>query len=124
MLIGMIKTKNDDDEAMTKGWFREAMREAMGEFAVIVNKSFVGVESRMGRIESRMGSVESTMAKQEDLLALIKRLDKFEKYTENRFDDVYRELKNIREDIKRIDARAEILDLQIRVTKLEKKTSL
>ena len=44
----MIKTNNDENEAVTKGWFREAMREAIGEFAMIVNKSFVGVESRMG----------------------------------------------------------------------------
>jgi predicted nucleic acid-binding Zn-ribbon protein len=129
MIIGMIKTKNDDDEVVTKGWFREAMRESIGEFAMIVNKSFVGVESRIGRLESRMDAhfekIESTMAGiKEDILALTQRIDKLEKYVDNRFDGIARELKEIRKEIKTTDVRADIFDLRSRVTKLEQKAGL
>jgi|GEM_PF-734484 hypothetical protein len=117
MLIGMIKTKNDD-EVVTKGWFREAMKEAIDEFAIIVNKGFVGMESRM--------------AKQEDLLALTARVDrfesrfdKFEKNTDGNFDKVFLELKEIRKQINNneVDTRDDVVDIQARLTKLEKKTS-
>ena len=61
---------------MTKWWFREAMREAIDEFAMIMNKSF---------------------------------------------DCIFRELKEIRREIKTIDGRADISDLRSRVAKLEQK---
>ena len=126
MLIGMIKTKNDENEVVTKGWFREAMREAIGEFAIIVNKSFDGVETRIEKLDERMEvhfkSIESTMTgMRDDILALTQRIDKLEKYVDNRFDGISRELKEIRKEIKTVDKRAEIFDLQARVTKLEKK---
>jgi uncharacterized protein Yka (UPF0111/DUF47 family) len=122
MIVGMIKTKNDDDEVVTKGWFREAMREAIGEFAVIVNKSFTEMESRM---DTRFEKIESTMAGiKEDILALTQRIDKLEKYVDSRFDGISRELKEIRKEIKTIDVRADIFDLRSRVTKLEQKAGL
>jgi hypothetical protein len=62
----MIKTKNDENGVVTKGWFREAMRESMDEFAMMVNKGFVGVESRIGGLEGRMGALESRMGKLEE----------------------------------------------------------
>jgi predicted nucleic acid-binding Zn-ribbon protein len=128
MIIGMIKTKNDDNEVLTKGWFREAMREAMDEFAIIVNKSFVGVELRIGELEERMDArfekIESSMATKDDIIALTQRIDKLEKYIDNRFDGIARELKEIRKEIKTIDVRADIFDLRSRVTKLEQKASL
>ena len=122
MIVGMIKTKNDDDEVVTKGWFREAMREAIGEFAVIVNKSFTEMESRM---DTRFEKIESTMAGiKEDILALTQRIDKLEKYVDSRFDGISRELKEIRKEIKTIDVRADIFALRSRVTKLEQKAGL
>jgi uncharacterized protein Yka (UPF0111/DUF47 family) len=117
MIIGMIKTKNDNDEVVTKGWFREAMRESIDEFAMIVNKSFTEMESRM---DARFGKIESTIVGiKEDILALTQRIDKLEKYIDNRFDGIARELKEIRKEIKAIDIRADIFDLRSRVTKLE-----
>jgi polyhydroxyalkanoate synthesis regulator phasin len=117
----MIKTKNDDAEVMTKGWFREAMRESIDEFARIVNKSFVEMESRM---DARFGKIESTMATKEDILTLTQRIDKLEKYVNNRFDSISRELKEIRKEIKAIDVRADIFELRSRVTKLEQKAGM
>ena len=118
----MIKTKDDDNEVVTKGWFREAMRESIDEFAMIVNKSFVEMESRM---DARFGKIESTMAgMKEDILALTQRIDKLEKYIDNRFDGISRELKEIRKEIKTIDVRADIFDLRSRVAKLEQKAGL
>ena len=40
---GYGKTKNDDDKVVTKGWFREAI----SEFAIIVNKSFDGISREL-----------------------------------------------------------------------------
>jgi uncharacterized protein Yka (UPF0111/DUF47 family) len=129
MIVGMIKTKNDDDEVVTKGWFSASMRESIDEFAMIVNKSFVGVESRIGgleeHMEARFKTIESTMAgMKEDILALTQRIDKLEKYVDNRFDGISRELKEIRKEIKAIDVRADIFDLRSRVAKLEQKAGL
>jgi hypothetical protein len=113
----MVKIKKDDDEAVTKGWLRDtlsdalkrttteiveimheaidkAVRKGTDELAFLINKSFVGVESRMA-------IVESSMAKQEDLLALIKKVDRNDAAT-----------------------RASIAGLDLRVHKLGKKATL
>lgn len=120
--MGMVKTQNDDDEVVTKGWFREAMREAIGEFAIIVNKSFVEMEARM---DARFGHIESNMATMaEDIRALTQRIDKLEKYVDQRLDAITRELKEIRKEIKVIDVRADIFDLRARVTKLEQQAGI
>ena len=121
MIVSMTKTKNDDNEVVTKGWFREAMRESIDEFAMIVNKSFVEMESRM---DARFGKIESTMATKDDIIALTQRIDTLEKYIDNRFDGISRELKEIRKEIKTIDVRVDIFDLRSRVAKLEQKAGL
>jgi hypothetical protein len=64
-MIKIQKINDDSDEVVTKGWFRTAFREGIDELAMLINKSFVGVESRM--------------AKQEDLLALTERVVGLEK---------------------------------------------
>jgi hypothetical protein len=102
----MKKTKNDGNEMVTKKIFQEGI----GELAILINKSFEGVESRM--------------ATKEDLAVLTKRVDRLEKYVENRFDSISRELKDIRRELKNVDAHADVFGLQTRVTKLEKKISL
>jgi hypothetical protein len=134
----MVKIKKDDDEAVTKGWLRDtlsdalkrttteiveimheaidkAVRKGTDELAFLINKSFVGVESRMAIVESSMSKVEFSVAKlessvsklefstakQEDLLALIKKVDRNDAAT-----------------------RASIAGLDLRVHKLGKKATL
>jgi uncharacterized coiled-coil protein SlyX len=113
MLIGMKKIQNDDGGMVTKKMFQDGI----GELAILINKSFVGVESRMGEMESRM-------ATKDDLAVLTKRVDRLDKYMETRFDGISNELKEIRKEIKTVDTRAKVFDLQARVTKLEKKAAL
>lgn len=74
------------------------------------------------------------MAKQEHLLALTERVklieerldghDKEFKGIHDKLDATFSELKEIRKEIKEADSRADVVDLQIRVTKLEKKVKL
>jgi len=56
-----------------------------------------------------------------DIEALDVRLTKFEKYVENRFDAIAQELKDVRKAMAQADTRADVVDLQLRVSKLEKK---
>ncbi len=136
---------NDNNEMVTKGFLRDAFKEAIDSLATLINKSFQAMESRMGKMEAdmgtmgtrmgtievRMGKMESGMAKQEDLLALVARVGEIErrldghdmrfKDIQENFDVVFAELKDIRRQLNRADTRAEVLDLQIRVTKLERK---
>jgi hypothetical protein len=107
---------NDNGEALTKGMFRDAM----DDLAALINEGFQGMELRM--------------AKQEDLLALTKRIEKIERYLDNHgrefktihknSDVVFTELGEIRKQLNRVDARADVLDLQIRVSKLERKAKI
>ncbi len=129
---------NGKTEAVTMGVFREAM----DNLASLVNKGFQAMEARMGalefcmeRIDSRAGMIESSMAKQKDLLlALTAHVDKIEKRLDmhneefkaihKKFDIVFAELKEIRKQFNKVDTRAEVLDLQVRVTKLERKVEI
>ena len=130
MLMDMIKTKKDDNEVVTKGWFREAFREGIDELAILINKSFVGVESRMGQMESHM-------AKQEDLLALTERVKAIEitVYRHDKelmnihgdFNMVIQELKSIRarlDQMEKSDNSIDVVNLDLRVRKLEKRAKL
>lgn len=73
-------------------------------------------------------------AKQDDLLALAERVeiledrmdghDKEFKGFHQKFDALFLELKEIRKEIKEADTRGDVIDLQIRVDKLEKKIKL
>ena len=119
---------NDNNELITKGFLRDTLRVALSEFgdslAVLINKSFQ--------------EMESWVAKQEDLLALTDRVSKMEKRFEKHsvdsdrefkaihknFDIVFSELKDIRKQLNRVDTRADVLDLQIRVGKLERKAEM
>ena len=103
----------------------------MDNLAALINKSFQAMEHRME-------TMESGMAKQEDLLALSARVDKiekrFEKYVDDndgefkaihkKFDIVFAELKEIRKQLNKVDTRAEVLDLQVRLGKLEGKIGM
>jgi len=94
---------NDNNALVTKEFLRDTLRETFSEFgdrfAVLINKSFQGMEVRMARMESQM-------AKQEDLLALTARVGKIEqrldghdrefKDIHKNFDIVFAELKDIR----------------------------
>jgi uncharacterized coiled-coil protein SlyX len=119
MLKAMIKTKGDDGEVLTKGFFREAM----DELIFLISKSFEGMESRM--------------AKQDDLLVLTERVKEIEKIVKRHdkelvniheeFSTVISELKAIRERLDRIeksDFRPEVIALDHRIRKLEKKAGL
>lgn len=61
-------------------------------------------------------------AKQSDLIELEKRVDALEKRMDYRFDMIVQELKDIRGRLKETDANAaDILNLQLRIDKIEKK---
>jgi hypothetical protein len=76
------------------------------------------------KVEKGFAAITKDMTKQSDLLALTTRVDKMEKYMENRFDDLDRELKDIRGKIAEADCRADVVDLQIRMSAVEKKAKL
>jgi uncharacterized protein (UPF0335 family) len=63
-------------------------------------------------------------AKQEDLFALTERvviLEKEMKGMHQNFDAVFQQLKEIKDAMKEADTSADVIDLQLRVSKLEKK---
>lgn len=100
---------NVNNEAVTKGMFRDAM----DNLTALINKSFQGMESRM--------------ATKEDLLALNERVDKIDRHLiehDQRFDEIFHELKGIRREIKEVDTRADVVDLQVRVSALERQLKL
>jgi len=81
-----MKTKIDANEIVTKGFLRESLREVVDELALLINKSFQDIESRM--------------ATKEDLVIL---------------------REDLRKEIRAVDVRPDVADLQHRVGKLEKK---
>jgi uncharacterized protein (UPF0335 family) len=105
----MIKTKKNNNEMVTKQMFDEGV----DKLAFLINKSFEGVESRM--------------AKQADLVVLTERvagLEKEMKGMHGNFNTVFGELKAIRERLDRMeknDFTVDIVSLDLRVKKLEKK---
>lgn len=105
MFIDM-KTKKEDNETVTKGMFPKGI----GDLAILINKSFIVMESRM--------------AKQEDLVTLAERVGGPEKEIRGmhgNFDMVFQQLKKIGEEIREADTRVNVVNLQIRVGKLEKR---
>lgn len=61
-------------------------------------------------------------AKQSDLLTLTERVDKLEKRMEYGFDMIAQELQDVRNQLKEVDVHSvEILGLQLRLDKIEKK---
>jgi hypothetical protein len=116
----MIKMQTDDNELVTKGFLRTTLRETINEaidgLAATINKNFEGLESRM--------------ATREDLAALTQRvvgLEKDMKGMHDNFHIVFAELKGIRDRLDRIeknDVTPNIVNLDLRVKKLEKKAGL
>lgn len=84
---------------------------AVGGLAIMVQKGFEGVATDIKALNVRITALET-------------RLSKFEKYVENRFDAIAQELKDIRKQIAQVDTRAEVVDLGLRVDKIEKKLGL
>jgi archaellum component FlaC len=105
------------------------------ELAVMINKSFVGVESHIVAVESRITGVESRLEGIETRLVKVEsRLDSvetrltgvegqlasFKTYAEGRFDDISRELKESRNYTKEADVRPAVVNLEVRVDKIER----
>lgn len=100
---------NEQNETVTKDVFAAGI----DHLARLVNAGFLEMEKRT--------------AKQEDLLVLIQRVENIEKdlrVADNKFDAVFLELREIRNQIKEIDTRADVMTLEIRVGKLEKKLGI
>jgi len=130
----MIKAQADDNELVTKGFLRETLSEvvtkkflqetingAIDGLARTINKSFMGLEARF----------DSRMAKQENLLVLLTErvgnLEKDMKGMDGNFHIVFGELRAIRDRLDRIeknDLTADVVNLDLRVKKLEKKAGL
>ena len=81
---------------------------AVGNFAIMVEKGFASMGKTIEDLRSE----------------LTVRMDKMEKYMEDRFDATFHEFQEVKDRIKEIDVRADVVDLQLRVAKLEKKVRL
>jgi predicted nucleic acid-binding Zn-ribbon protein len=88
------------------------------ELAVMINKSFEAVESRIGKIEARLTAVESRLDGIEG------QMKSFKKYAAERFDSISREFKEVKLQIKAADTRAAVVDVEVRVDKLEREMKL
>lgn len=124
MLIVMIKKKKmtiEDlavkiSELPTKMDVATIVDNAVGNLAIMVQEGFMET------------------AKQVDLLSLTERVTLIEEHLNGHdkefrgmhgnFDMVFQQLKEIRNELKEADTRADVVDLQIRVSKLEKKVKL
>jgi hypothetical protein len=101
-----IMTIEERNQPITQGFFTDAME----NLTHMINASFQALEDRM--------------ATKLDLAALTERVGGLEKSImgmHDYFTAIFAELREIREEIKTIDTRAEVADLQIRVTVLEDK---
>ncbi|HUC01585.1 MAG TPA: hypothetical protein VMA75_01640 [Candidatus Paceibacterota bacterium] len=116
MTIEDLAVKIDDVQTKMGGLAThvdEKIDESVGNLAIMVQKGF------------------AETAKQEDLLALTDRVklieerldghDKEFRGMHQNFDMIFQELKAIRQEMKEADTRADVVDLQLRVAKLEKK---
>lgn len=75
----MILSMNNNNEVVTRGVLEEVLAKAIGDLAVMINKNFESVESRLGKLEFRIGKLESRLGVLEKgLLALEARFDSFE----------------------------------------------
>ena len=101
-----VDVRFDGVEARFEGKFEDLVQ--------IANKGFQGIEERMvtkedfaleiGKINDRLDGLEKEM-----------------RGMHQNFDAVFLEFKELRNEIKEVDTRAEVIDLQVRVDKLEKK---
>ena len=82
------------------------------------------IDASMGNLAIKIQEGFMATAKQEDLLALTDRVTALEKDVKGmhgNFDMVFQQLKEIRDEMKEADTRTDVVDLQLRVAKLEKK---
>ena len=82
------------------------------------------IDTSIGGLAIKIQEGFMATAKQEDLLALTERvvvLEKEMKGMHGNFNMVFQQLKEIKDEMKEADTRADVVDLQLRVAKLEKK---
>lgn len=109
MLIRMIKKKQITmDDLPTKVDMTNAIDNAVGKLAIMIQKGFTDVNGRINGSKEELG-------------ARITNLEKEMKGMHGNFDIIFQQFKEIREEMKEADTRADVVDLQVRVTKLEKK---
>jgi chromosome segregation ATPase len=92
------------------------------ELAVMTNKSFEAVEAQIAKGQEQITAHTARLET---------RMDKFEKYVEgrfdgmeNRFDDISRELKEGKNRIKEVDTREAVVNLEVRVDKIERELKM
>jgi len=101
----------NENNVLTKKEFKEIFFGEMDKMAMMIQKGFDGVTHDIEALDQRVTALEI-------------HLSKFEKYVEDCFDTTTQELKDIRKQIKQADTRAEVVDLELRVGKIEKKLGL
>jgi hypothetical protein len=82
------------------------------------------IDTSIGDLAIKIQKGFMATAKQEDLFALTERvviLEKEMKGMHQNFDAVFQQLKEIKDAMKEADTSADVIDLQLRVSKLEKK---
>jgi uncharacterized protein YqgV (UPF0045/DUF77 family) len=67
----------------------------------------LGIETRLEGVETRLTGIEGQLAS-------------FKTYAEGRFDEISRELKENRNYIKEVDVRPAVVNLEVRVDKIER----
>jgi ribosomal protein S15P/S13E len=90
----------------------------------MINKKSAGKKMTIDKLAIMIQEGFAATASREDLLILTERVGKIERHLnehDQKFDAVFYELKEIRREIKEVDTRADVVDLQIRVSKLEKR---
>lgn len=95
----------------TKMEMGSAINTAVGNLAIIVQKEFVEVNKIIRGLNDEINGLPGR----------ITALEKEMKGMYGNFDMVFQQLKEIRDQLKDVDSPADVVDLQIRVGKLEKK---
>lgn len=121
MTMDDLATKMDIDSAINKLGEKFSMKmdtaidklaintdNAIGKLAIMIQKGFMDVNKKIADLRN-------------ELDVRITSLEKDMKGMHGNFDMVFQQLKEIRAEVKRVDTTADVVDLQIRVTKLEEK---
>jgi len=128
MIVDMIKKKKMTIEDLAVKI--DGVQTKMGGLATQKNVD-AKIDKSIGDLATMVQEGFAETAKQEDLLALTDRVKSIEERLDGHdkefrgmhqnFDMIFQELKAIREEMKEADTRADVVDLQLRVSKLEKK---
>ncbi len=86
----------------------EDLSASIDNFAIMTQQGFTDITKTIHDLPERMRALEEYV-------------NKFERSVEGRFDAIFYEFKDIKNKLQEVDSRADVMDLQVRVSALEKK---